>query len=285
MDRVLSRGSIGTDVMDIQDALNNAPSDLDPLDRDGIFGPLTEARVREFQVDNNLAPGGVVDAATRVALFAPQADLVDEGQIIGQTWVHAAQIAVRELLGAAPDPNDDPVLTPTLDVATAALQIHFHITPDDFNLLLRVNETFNGISNVLNTADIRTGTVFHSVGFMTALADFQFDNNAAQSPAYTFFRGNRPKDGVFFSPTFDARWTWKTRSAMVVHECVHFLNRANDDFALEWPLFNGHSDTGHPNYANLPPEDAVRNPSSYASFSQHVFFRADTRFGAGNNVP
>jgi chitosanase len=35
---------------------------------DGIYGPLTEARIRQFQTQNGLRPDGIVGPATRAAL-------------------------------------------------------------------------------------------------------------------------------------------------------------------------------------------------------------------------
>ncbi len=56
---------IGDDVRAIQEALNvsgiSGPTD-------GIYGPMTEARVRQFQVRQGLKPDGLVGPATRAAL-------------------------------------------------------------------------------------------------------------------------------------------------------------------------------------------------------------------------
>jgi len=50
MARLLSRGSTGLDVSELQAGLNfHIRSPATPLKPDGIFGPKTDARVREFQ--------------------------------------------------------------------------------------------------------------------------------------------------------------------------------------------------------------------------------------------
>ena len=41
----------------------------DPLDVDGDFGPLTHARVVEFQKSNQLSPDGIVGPNTMAKLF------------------------------------------------------------------------------------------------------------------------------------------------------------------------------------------------------------------------
>ena len=80
MARTLNRGMTGDDVSDLQAALNyhlrppnppHTPSGppRPPLATDGIFGPLTEARLREFQRLNNLVDDGVVGHATRPLLL------------------------------------------------------------------------------------------------------------------------------------------------------------------------------------------------------------------------
>ena len=55
------RGSKGEVVKQIQAALH--------LYQDGIFGPLTEERIREFQIQNGLTPDGIVGPATLAKLI------------------------------------------------------------------------------------------------------------------------------------------------------------------------------------------------------------------------
>ncbi|MCP4419355.1 MAG: peptidoglycan-binding protein [Chloroflexi bacterium] len=69
MGRILKQGMYGNGIDIVQHALNNeSPSTLPPLVVDGIFGPKTDARVREFQRNRRLNPDGVVGPDTRNAL-------------------------------------------------------------------------------------------------------------------------------------------------------------------------------------------------------------------------
>lgn len=62
--RVLQNGSQGTDVARLQSILNKDYGLYSNLHADGIFGPATEAVVREFQKRAKLAVDGVVGPAT-----------------------------------------------------------------------------------------------------------------------------------------------------------------------------------------------------------------------------
>src|SRR5262249_46930872 len=74
MDRLLSFGARGEDVEEAQGLLNDHPPTQFPLlATDGIFGPKTSARVREFQKNNNLVADGIVGPKTWKALRASQA--------------------------------------------------------------------------------------------------------------------------------------------------------------------------------------------------------------------
>jgi len=65
----LKNGQYGDGIDLVQLALNShPPSAFPPLAVDGIFGPITERRVREFQRSQRLDPDGVVGPDTRRAL-------------------------------------------------------------------------------------------------------------------------------------------------------------------------------------------------------------------------
>ncbi|MDH3466607.1 MAG: peptidoglycan-binding protein [Gammaproteobacteria bacterium] len=65
MPKMLSYGAVGQEVRDMQAALNNhPPTGLPLLAVDGIFGPRTLARVKEFQGNSKLAVDGIVGPNT-----------------------------------------------------------------------------------------------------------------------------------------------------------------------------------------------------------------------------
>ena len=68
LDDVLRRGEYGQGIDILQLALNAEPTALPRLAVDGVFGPLTEARVKEFQRDNGLDDTGVAGPDTQDAL-------------------------------------------------------------------------------------------------------------------------------------------------------------------------------------------------------------------------
>jgi hypothetical protein len=65
---LIKMGDRGGNVMQLQQSLNARPSKLPPLRTDSIFGPLTRARVMEFQRDNGLTPDGIVGPMTMAKL-------------------------------------------------------------------------------------------------------------------------------------------------------------------------------------------------------------------------
>jgi hypothetical protein len=60
------------------------------------------------------------------------------------------------------------------------------------------------------------------------------------------------------------------RTAMLLHETMHYVSDEIDDFAAEW----------EEEYGRLSADEAARNASSYQAFAQHVFYGRDTRYGA-----
>lgn len=61
----IAKGSKGQDVLTVQMQLNKVGY---RLDTDGIFGPATDAAVKDFQRKSNLRVTGIVDDATEEAL-------------------------------------------------------------------------------------------------------------------------------------------------------------------------------------------------------------------------
>jgi len=78
MARLLSIGTSGSDVRELQAALNfHLRRPATALDPDGAFGPLTDARVRDFQRRANLNVDGLVGGNTIRALYRTVAGVVE----------------------------------------------------------------------------------------------------------------------------------------------------------------------------------------------------------------
>lgn len=70
MPNLLRLGDNGPDVRKLQNFLNRClPVPIRTLKEDGIFGPLTLARVKEFQVQAGLVPDGMVGPQTEETLI------------------------------------------------------------------------------------------------------------------------------------------------------------------------------------------------------------------------
>lgn len=69
MNRTLRFGSVGDDVRTLQNGLNVLVASWPALETDGIYGPKTTARVREFQSGNGLVPDGVVGPLSWTKFF------------------------------------------------------------------------------------------------------------------------------------------------------------------------------------------------------------------------
>lgn len=64
----LKRGSKGEDVMKLQTRLNELGHDVGSID--GDYGRRTEEAVKQFQIDNKLAPTGIADVKTQEVLYS-----------------------------------------------------------------------------------------------------------------------------------------------------------------------------------------------------------------------
>jgi len=64
----LALGAAGPEVQQLQELLSLLPTARARLNPDGKFGPLTQARVKEFQRANRLADNGIVDDLTMAAI-------------------------------------------------------------------------------------------------------------------------------------------------------------------------------------------------------------------------
>jgi len=123
---VLRRGSRGAAVRDLQSRLGG-------LAADGVFGPATEARVREYQRANRLIVDGIVGPQTWNALrgadsFAPAIPATVRRGSKGETVRQLQQRLNAQ--GANPRLAEDGVFGPLTDAAVRAFQRHGGLTAD-----------------------------------------------------------------------------------------------------------------------------------------------------------
>lgn len=69
---------------------------------DRSFGPITENKVREFQIANNLPPTGIVDEDTHKALVAPMVEVLRAPRVAGTSLNSAIVTHARIHLAASP---------------------------------------------------------------------------------------------------------------------------------------------------------------------------------------
>jgi hypothetical protein len=120
MGRLIRQGCKGEDVRAVQDVLNFHIRRLTPLEVDGDFGPLTHARVVEFQKSNQLKPDGIVGPNTMGKLFE------EEQFPITLTLIPQQAPGLR---GIQPPRLIPPLTLPPL---TPPLATPFFLPPDSF---------------------------------------------------------------------------------------------------------------------------------------------------------
>lgn len=114
----LSIGSSGEEVKKLQNALISAGYNVGSTGADGVFGKNTDAAVRQYQRDNQLAEDGIAGQNTLGKLYAPSNASATEG---GNTAANAVvtqpqkigldteiQQKIQQLLDAAPTSFADP---------------------------------------------------------------------------------------------------------------------------------------------------------------------------------
>jgi hypothetical protein len=291
-------------------------SKTDFLEVDGKFGPLTRAKVREYQQVFGLSVDGAVGPETNASLFAPQADQVDQAQGIALNWTLIAKGAVQSLRAWVQSLRAGrPAPTANLAVFLEALSVHFHLdlprplppapgragpsvapvmAPVELifadQSLSFIQQVFDDVSFVLEGASIREGRVFHSVGFF--LCDAL--KIGTISAALRNVPGRHGKVIlVCFPPSFAVTTagleffrTPHQQASTVLHECCHYVRPPSSgadhllDFAYGLPAFDGEPAKGRTrNYRQLFAEEALKNAESYNLFAEHVTFGRDTRFG------
>jgi hypothetical protein len=152
-------------------------------------------------------------------------------------------------------------LPPTGTVETQALATHFHLTTvaERRLHLPKLIRIFEDVERTLSL-----GGAPYQYAPLEEVARLGFPNAMAVTAKGAYMK---------FTPEF-LKFGPRAQAAMVLHEAVHFVDDSAPADIYEH----------HPSYATLSAADASGNPSSYAMFAQHVFCKADTRFGAGNNL-
>jgi hypothetical protein len=107
MHPTLRLNSKGSDVAELQAALNQCPSGLRRLATDGIFGIQTLARVQEFQRDNHLIVDGIVGPNTWAALEPPDPGDCEPSCGNGSPGNMASLLLIQQqFIAADPGPAD-----------------------------------------------------------------------------------------------------------------------------------------------------------------------------------
>ncbi len=149
MGRLIRRGSKGADVRAIQDVLNFHIRRLTPLEVDGDFGPLTHARVVEFQKSNQLQPDGIVGPNTMGKLF-------EEEQLpITLVLVPQQASTINSRRGIQPPRLIPPLTLPPL---RAPLVTPFLLPPDSFSRVPALTPAGQTVTFVM-TAPVRNDPV------------------------------------------------------------------------------------------------------------------------------
>lgn len=278
------------DVSAVQRLLNNATAVAGappkPITVDGLIGPETIGAIKTFQskmlgfadgrVDpnnktiaklNSLVPANG-PAKTDDSVFS--SDLALQCVPLATSWSFMGLMHLFGLFqltqGTGPTAND-------ITIANT----HFHLDRDAANLKQNLIKLIGVYNLILQT--LANGRKFFADGPLNPKSPF------ADAPMGGFHLPGTVSNFITFRPGYKTCGP-KTRTAMVVHECAHFVGGLNEisHFAMEFPFPNGQpqGDGNTRNYAELRTDEAMRNASSYAAFAIHVFHNADLRFGAAD---
>ena len=151
MGRLIKQGIQGADVRAVQDVLNFHIRRLTPLVVDGDFGPLTHARVVEFQNSNQLKPDGIVGPNTMAKLFEEE-QLSIALALVPQT---ATPTIGAPRFGIQPPRLIPPLTLPTL---TPPLVTPFFLPPNSFSSVPALTPTGQTMTFVI-TAPVRNDPV------------------------------------------------------------------------------------------------------------------------------
>ena len=151
MSRLIKEGLKGADVRAVQDVLNFHIRRLTPLVVDGDFGPLTHARVVEFQKSNNLKADGIVGPNTMAKLFEEELFPIKLALVPRE----ATSAIGGSRFGIQPPRLIPPLTLPPL---TPPLVTPFFLPPNSFSLVPALTPKGQTMSFVI-TAPVRNDPV------------------------------------------------------------------------------------------------------------------------------
>lgn len=276
-------GNIPSDVEAVQKLLNishtrtNVPPNL--IKVDGKVGPETLGAINRFQDahlayhDSVVQPGKrtlqkLNEIAAGGSGVSPLKASALEVVPLAAVWVSGALASMNLITPASFSGPPQPIVE--------IINKHFHFDRLKANhafYLQKLRNVFKLSLDVLGDAD-RFFQEGSGQGFADApMGGFHFKN----SPLFNHItiRAQFPPCGP------------NARAAMLVHECAHFVGFVNEirHFAMEFPEPNGAPQDGSAhNYAQLTPDEAVLNASTYAAYAIHVTTGIDSRFGLGKQA-
>lgn len=154
MGRLIRQGCTGADVRAVQDVLNFHVRRLAPLAVDGDFGPLTHARLVEFQKSNQLTADGIVGPRTMAKLFEEEQLPITLALVPQQGPQQASTFGVKPR-GIQPPRLIPPLTLPPL---TPPLVTPFFLPPDSSSRIPVLTPAGQTVT-FLTTAPVRNDPV------------------------------------------------------------------------------------------------------------------------------
>jgi hypothetical protein len=193
-------------------------------------------------------------------------------------WVNAAIHFIQQIKGIALLQRMNNTSRLKMDFSTIestepikALKVHFKFqdAADSLKFLLDLTVVFRNILKVVTAAD-------------TFFANDMVKNDFAYAHLGALNRVDTdPLKKVFFCVPYVGKGPL-FQTAVIVHECAHFVHPRIDHIASELPKFDGSPVNGvlapstH-NYVQMTNDEAFRNAYSYAQFALHAFKKTDHR--------
>jgi len=283
--------NIGEHVGKIQTALIRIDPTLkiDSSELDGkTYGGSTAAAVKQYKrarsIINFSYQNTADDIVGKMTIARLDSDLTDsQSRLVGKDLAAAdkpmAEGLVRNALGALTAIESDVRILESgasLSLATPrwdALQTHFHLMFQATTATARaltkadlafIRKNYLAVANVLNNSA------------------FAFENGPSVKPGSPA-SGSFSQQKIFFAPLYKDFDTAegkaigpRSRTAIIVHEAVHLTdNLSGNDSTTHISEFDAR-------YTTQSADNALHNPSSYATFAWHVTRGFDNpRFGLG----